>query len=712
MNKAELVSRLTKRVGVPEADIKIFLEVLLNKITEILNTGDSAEIEGIGTFYFIKGELIKKNTNLELNRDTVVDLIVYSPFNLFDPSSDENLIFNIPNSSFGSYSEVDSLFTLSAGKPIIPLEQNPDSNLFVPRSEVEMWRLVESKVDKVLSEAVVSREIIDPGNFIKLNENDFKKENSNWYEHHNGLREKEINNLLDNGSTEKSDPEKLPWDFGIKNLGHSNDTFFSNQKYIESEVNPDEKENKNSDNNSEKPSGYDQGTSWDFGGSEFKIKLIEKNKTLLKDEESNNRRGSSLNENNMQDDDSLYKEDDNHEYFELNKLRPENEPENSIDINFSQEDFEIPKYEAKEDEKIGNFQRVKSLISEIGENDLNKHAVNKITWETNENIPDDSEKSAGKTKNEFVRVQSKTTEFGYDSEDLKDLDNKKYKKIEPPEMANKYGESQNTEPAIEGTNSMKILKDLEGSDGPEDLEYQKEPEDKDDAIQEAIDFVNKKRDMADEFTESGRKKGFIIAVSIFAVIIIVVLVLMKFGPNLQPTASEQKANKLHQPSFQSVIGRSYDVPVEYPYTPNEAAFKSNFDEISPSVYQVKKGSSTGQPNSTEVNSQKTKQVNKDIGKQPVVSDTKVTAKDKPDNANLEGIKVELNIYKYGNYFVVQTSSWPNREKAEDQVKMYKDRGLNSFIEKAQIPGRGTWYRVKVGNFKTLDQARNFVNRNQ
>jgi len=84
-----------------------------------------------------------------------------------------------------------------------------------------------------------------------------------------------------------------------------------------------------------------------------------------------------------------------------------------------------------------------------------------------------------------------------------------------------------------------------------------------------------------------------------------------------------------------------------------------------------------------------------------------------NDKNLEAIKYDLSkekkvkgfIYTDGNYYVVQKSSWKNKNQAESEVKRLKKQGLNAFYNSVELPERGgTWYRVRIGYFNTLDEA--------
>ncbi|MFA7288777.1 MAG: SPOR domain-containing protein [Melioribacteraceae bacterium] len=105
-----------------------------------------------------------------------------------------------------------------------------------------------------------------------------------------------------------------------------------------------------------------------------------------------------------------------------------------------------------------------------------------------------------------------------------------------------------------------------------------------------------------------------------------------------------------------------------------------------------------------------------------VSDKKpvVSQKSSEKSTNQKGIndsktpidkKVANLIFYDGNNYNVQVSSWRNRSKAIDEVTRLKREGLSAFIVEAYLPEKGgNWYRVRVGNFKSINEAKTFLSK--
>jgi DedD protein len=55
-------------------------------------------------------------------------------------------------------------------------------------------------------------------------------------------------------------------------------------------------------------------------------------------------------------------------------------------------------------------------------------------------------------------------------------------------------------------------------------------------------------------------------------------------------------------------------------------------------------------------------------------------------------------------YTVQVSSHQEKHAAEDEVKRMKQSGFAAFIVTTDLPGKGTWYRVRMGSFSKKDAA--------
>jgi len=62
----------------------------------------------------------------------------------------------------------------------------------------------------------------------------------------------------------------------------------------------------------------------------------------------------------------------------------------------------------------------------------------------------------------------------------------------------------------------------------------------------------------------------------------------------------------------------------------------------------------------------------------------------------------------GGQFSVQVKSTQEREDANRFAARLRDRGYAPYVQTVELPGRGTWYRVRVGNFESRDAAQRYL----
>jgi CHAT domain-containing protein len=60
-----------------------------------------------------------------------------------------------------------------------------------------------------------------------------------------------------------------------------------------------------------------------------------------------------------------------------------------------------------------------------------------------------------------------------------------------------------------------------------------------------------------------------------------------------------------------------------------------------------------------------------------------------------------------NPYTIQFEALPELETAQDKVKGLKTRGVDAYIVKSEVKGKGTFFRVRAGNFRTLVEAQKY-----
>ena len=108
----------------------------------------------------------------------------------------------------------------------------------------------------------------------------------------------------------------------------------------------------------------------------------------------------------------------------------------------------------------------------------------------------------------------------------------------------------------------------------------------------------------------------------------------------------------------------------------------------------------------------------DTGKKPVltvkaekatVNTTNTTAKNTTVKKSIAApVNRPVEKARQGQY-TVQLASFPDLRIAREMEESLKSKTYPAYIETVELPGKGTWYRVKVGGFTTEDEAKKYGN---
>ena len=120
MNKAELVKIISKKAAVSETSSKELFDFFLRKIADELQTGDSAQFSNVGYFHLRKGKIKKEGKDAEAEKIEYLDLIIFSSTLQLNIKSPDNLVFSVPEPKDTETDNLDSHFSLSADKPVLP----------------------------------------------------------------------------------------------------------------------------------------------------------------------------------------------------------------------------------------------------------------------------------------------------------------------------------------------------------------------------------------------------------------------------------------------------------------------------------------------------------------------------------------------------------------------------------------------------------------
>lgn len=616
MTKVELIRKVAKRNGVPDSEAKIFFETFLQKVSSILQPAQALKLRGFG--YFQLKKTVAKSFSNEKPNPIYSDVILYTPFT--EEENQEEIIFNIPSSNIEKYNFVDSYFSLSFGKMVIPLQGVKDTDFFLPPTGFELKKLIGSKVNKLINESEIITDYVKGGEVLNLKNPELNEDqiNINW---DNNITED--SNLSDSKTTnefgEESEFGHIAWDFG-ENLS----------KQIEEESILDTTSETSILSSFE--AGVENGSSeWNFEEPNISDEVI-----------SNN---------------------------EMSGIETSTEDKSSYD-NFTTKEFD----DRVEDE-LKSFERVKSITSEFVPEEIQPRLTKSeldLSWDFGDSIVEDKHDENNDTNlSETNLTEIQDLEIGNELIDLDEETNTKDK------------------PVIDKGNFQN--KNLSSAS--------------------KVNHENKTQ--SQEYSYSRKRSPFVFFIAMFTIITVSATVIFYITKTNFISLTNKLLNnkeKINKVVQADLIDRTFEIPITYPY--NKSASQINSDnEIARDA--VIKGNATNNSKAIDQKSNLAELLNNTKPDANVKPNAKIPLRVNNELQNDQNYeKVKENIFKSNNNFIVQVSSWRSNSIANMEMEKFKKRKLNSFVEKASLPGRGIWYRVKVGGFKTLSDAENFLNKNK
>lgn len=699
MTKAELIRKLAKNSGIPDQDAKIFFELLLKRISSDTKIGQSLFLNGFGYFYLIKGSIKKPVYSYNANEvsEEEIDLILFSEESDLKNSDTKGLVFSIPFSDDDDFHPIDAAFSLSIGKPLIPLRGVPFDDIYIPTSGYEYRRLIESKVDKVISNAVIA-ELAESFPILVI---DARSYNSNqvqlkWTDTADAeTSEKVIPDEQPVQKTELSEYEKqtqelknIAWDFGedlsqqieaesILDIADEKISFDLNQK--KDETTQDEiKQEKFNEENTET--------------------LIEESFIEIGEKDLTKPVEISLSEN--ADTESSEKLDELLNFNE-NTIEVKNEDADVISSESSEPLLIQSDISGNSDELlIDEIQIDEIQIDGIQNDDTSEQTIeitetpdsdeDKQFWENTSKyfetyIPN---KSQGESKEVEATASSDNEIINEDHNHSEEIKEDTY-----PELSEAENESDSN---LQEETNRNDISDVE-------------------SIEEDEEAVKEQTEQKAEYYEPVEKKNYLPFIIFPLIVIVLSLALYWYLEFFQKKEIPVKnVNISLNTANTTVIKRDYDIPVSTPY-PLQTEGTTLNQNAATSEEVVKEDV---KKEDVVINEQVDKQPEVKIEKKEIkpeppakIPDLKPLSSTTTTLTKPKALNVGNNIFKYGDYFVVQVASFRASSISENEAGKYRNKGYNAFVETAEIQGRGTWYRVRVGNFSTKEEAQNFINKN-
>lgn len=674
MTKAELIKRIAKNVGVPDTDAKIFFELFLKRISAVVEIGQSIFIQDFGYFHLIKGSIKKPVFSFKDNEVTeeAVELVLFSEDKDLRKSDTKGLVFNIPYFDEEDYHPIDSSFSLSIGKPLIPLRGVPFDNIYIPTSGYEYRRLLESKVEKIIAESLVAESV---ENFPVL--------------------------VIDARSY-NSNSVQLLWE----NKSEIDIDETTSAGEIASESEPELTEY-------EKQTNELKNIAWDFG--EGLSKQIEAESILDIAGESINKQ---LNQKPLKSSEAISDQDLDKKTDEL-KVTQENIITDNDEVEleeFNEDDIKDESSEKLKELLESETQTTENIDAElIEDNILEKFdtSVEEVEDEINENIEEEkpaeeinsslqdelSDEEFWKSTSKYFEPYKPGLKEDEEEENIEEVPAIDNLSLHDSINMDLVSEEENDEVLFEDSNLVSI--NSEPVNKNEEMVMDENHSEK----HIELEVVDEKKA---EYFEPVKKKNLVMFILFPLLVITLSLALywyLEFYKKGEITFKpKQIVLKSDNAKF---VERDFGIPVTYPYLPRVNA--TTLSETLPAKNNdpVVISEETANKKLNETNTE-VKSVNKENVKPPI-TETKNIDKNLPPTGN--ALNVGNNIFKYGNFYAVQVASFRASSISENEAGKYRNKGFNAFVEEAEIPNRGIWYRVRVGNFSSKDEAQSFVDKN-
>lgn len=684
MTKAELIRKISKSVGVNDSDARIFFEILLKRISKSVKQGQSIKIPEFGYFHLIDGEIKRSAANEESELiPEKMKLILFSEQKDFKDPVARGFVFNIPEFEEDDYHPVDSSFSLSIGKPLIPLSGIASENFFVPTSGYEYKRLLDSKAENLItnSQFLTSEEEF-PTLLIDATSYNTNNVQLQWRLNENQLDQKDnVTGELQKEYEFKEPTElkNIAWDFG-EDLSRQIETE-SILDLTEEKLNNDltlaSLLNKESKEKIEIPEEIEQ--------PELKVKL----------DEDDIHFESEISINNDVSDEPVK--------MELNDEFVSDENE----MNLS---FDNPK------ETKAVIEDVENSVGNIDEND-------ELETQLTEEVIEDEQ-----IKPEEVFEVTDINEMKIDEVDL--LLQDENNEIEIPSEEFAENEQMSDEEFWKSASPLFEPFNPDSKNSTEEVEQRVIENEEVNKIENVIENVESERTMVEEIVEPSQqivednKEVFLTekneisiapikkrnwAFILFPAVVVILSILYWYFVLYK---SDSKVVAIKQPqldvSNSNNIKREYEIPVSYPYSKTEAIENKTQIEQKSTEAPIIEIPKEEKKIETQKPAEPVKSEDKKIPEKKSISTNVETSK---SNITGKSLNVGNNIYKYGSIFVVQVAAFRSIAIAENEAGKYRNKGFNGFVEEAEISGSGKWYRVRVGNFNTKEEAKKFLENN-
>jgi hypothetical protein len=214
---------------------------------------------------------------------------------------------------------------------------------------------------------------------------------------------------------------------------------------------------------------------------------------------------------------------------------------------------------------------------------------------------------------------------------------------------------------------------------------------------ESVPFKKSNREDEYLYKYKRRKRNFVpFLVALFAIVFVVAIVYLYLESDTIFKSEEVEEDVLSvvRPNSVTVIERDYIFPVTFPYPVSET--EEEISGINLALFSDEEIVFNPPVPKQEINKKE--------------EETTIATEDEHSSIEEKIGLVSKNVYKYKDYYVVQVAAFKSYSVAQEEANNYEGMGYNTFVEIAEITGKGTWFRLRVGDFTTREKANSFANK--
>ena len=148
MTGTELIKIVTKKAGIPESKAKLFFELFIKRLSNIMKPGESAKFSDVGYFHLRTAQMTADRRGHEkaTSENDKINIMLFSKEVEQMDDLEHNVVFTIHNIPESEHDEIDSYFSLSVGKPVFPVDGTTVGEIFSQKSGIEIRKTLKKYI--------------------------------------------------------------------------------------------------------------------------------------------------------------------------------------------------------------------------------------------------------------------------------------------------------------------------------------------------------------------------------------------------------------------------------------------------------------------------------------------------------------------------------------------------------------------------------------